>query len=89
MPLVALGQELYITGYYAQWLLEIVRCDIRKLLQFIIGRFSPSAVSTRCTSDPLRSVMLRMAAVTRMPSAFSSGFSMISIGNSLPSFRCR
>ena len=31
--------------------------------------------------------MSRMAAVTRMPSALSSGLSMISIGNSLPSLR--
>ena len=31
--------------------------------------------------------MSRIAAVTRMPSALSSGLSMISIGNSLPSLR--
>ena len=31
--------------------------------------------------------MSRMAAVTRIPSALSSGLSMISIGNSLPSLR--
>jgi hypothetical protein len=35
----------------------------------------------------LRAVMSRIAAVTRIPSALSSGLSMISIGNSLPSFR--
>ena len=31
--------------------------------------------------------MSRMAAVTRMPSVLSSGLSMISIGNSVPSLR--
>ena len=31
--------------------------------------------------------MLRIAAVTSMPSGLSSGLSMISIGNSLPSLR--
>ena len=40
-------------------------------------------------SAALRTLMSRMAAVTRMPSALSSGLSMISIGNSLPSLRRR
>ena len=35
----------------------------------------------------LRTLMSRIAAVTRIPSALSSGLSMISIGNSLPSLR--
>jgi hypothetical protein len=35
----------------------------------------------------LRTLMSRIAAVTRIPSALSSGLSMISMGNSLPSFR--
>ena len=38
-------------------------------------------------SASLRTLMSRIAAVTRMPSALSSGLSIISIGNSLPSFR--
>ena len=38
-------------------------------------------------SAALRTLMSRIAAVTRIPSALSSGLSMISIGNSLPSLR--
>ena len=41
----------------------------------------------RCSSAALRTLMSRIAAVTRIPSALSSGLSMISIGNSLPSLR--
>ena len=49
-------------------------------------RYLPS-ICARCFSASLRVVMSRMAAVTRIPSALSSGLSMISMGNSLPSFR--
>jgi hypothetical protein len=35
----------------------------------------------------IRAVMSRMAAVTRMPSALSSGLNMISMGKALPFFR--
>ena len=48
---------------------------------------SSATFCSRCASAVLRSLMSRMAAVTRMPSALSSGLSMISIGNSLPSLR--
>ena len=49
-------------------------------------RYRPS-ICARCFSAALRTLMSRIAAVTRMPSALSSGLSMISIGNSLPSLR--
>ncbi len=44
-------------------------------------RYRPS-IWARCLSASLRTLMSRMAAVTRIPSALSSGLSMISIGNS-------
>ena len=49
-------------------------------------RYLPS-ICPRCFSAALRTLMSRIAAVTRIPSALSSGLSMISIGNSLPSLR--
>ena len=49
-------------------------------------RYRPS-ICARCFSASLRTLMSRIAAVTRIPSALSSGLSMISMGNSLPSLR--
>ena len=49
-------------------------------------RYLPS-IWAKCVSESLRMLMSRIAAVTRIPSALPSGLSMISMGNSLPSFR--
>ena len=49
-------------------------------------RYRPSTWA-RCCSASLRTLMSRIAAVTRIPSALSRGLSMISMGNSLPSLR--
>ena len=46
-----------------------------------------STFCRRFASVVLRTVMSRIAAVTRVPSALSSGLSMISIGKALPFFR--
>ena len=50
-------------------------------------RYLPS-ICARFSSASLRTVMSRIAAVTRIPSSLRSGLSISSIGNSLPSFRC-
>ncbi len=47
-----------------------------------------ASICTRCFSASLCTLMSRIAAVTRAPSALSKGLSMSSIGNSLPSL-CR
>ena len=50
-------------------------------------RNRPSPSRRASSSAILRSLMSRIAAVTRMPSGLSSGLNMISMGNSLPFFR--
>ena len=74
--------------------LEVQQDDLAGLVDHdhrVGSRLEQAAVAppiwARCCSAALRTLMSRIAAVTRMPSALSSGLSMISMGNSLPSLR--
>ena len=37
-PLVPVLDQLHVADHNAQWLLEVVRCDIGKLFQFLVER---------------------------------------------------
>ena len=87
LSLVAPGEKLRVAGHHPQRLLQVVRSDVGELSQFLVRAVQLLHLLQKMRFGFLRTVMSRMAAVTRMPSALSSGLSMISMGNSLPSLR--
>ena len=84
---VAPGKKLGVAGHHAQRLLQIVRGNVGKLPNSSFDPFSSSIFCRRSVSAAWRTLMSRIAAVTRIPSGLSSGLNMISMGNSLPSLR--
>ncbi len=88
LALVAPAQQLRVARHHAQRLLQVVRGDVGELLELLVGARELVDGREQRASPALRTLMSRMAAVTRIPvRRCRAGESISSIGNSVPSLR--